>query len=80
MAQSRILEETSSRIREILAASPASDVERNLRVMLAGVFDKLQLATREELEIQQQVLARTREKVAALEARIAKLETDSRRP
>jgi len=79
MSQSRILEETSSKIREILAASPAKDLEKNLRAMLGGVFDKLQLATREELEVQQQVLAKTREKIAALEARIARLEDASGR-
>jgi ubiquinone biosynthesis accessory factor UbiK len=42
------------------------------------VFERLDLATREELDIQQRVLARTREKVSALEARVAELEAKIR--
>jgi BMFP domain-containing protein YqiC len=74
MPQTRILEDASAKIREVLAASPAKDLEKNLRAMLVAVFERLELATREELEVQQQVLARTREKLAALETRVAELE------
>jgi ubiquinone biosynthesis accessory factor UbiK len=80
VSQASLLDEASSKLREILAASPAKDVEKNLRAMLAAVFERLELATREELEVQQRVLARTREKVAALETRIAELEARLRRP
>jgi ubiquinone biosynthesis accessory factor UbiK len=78
MPQANVLDEVSARVREILAAGPAKDVERNLRAMLATVFERLDLATREELDIQQRVLARTREKVSALEARVAELEAKIR--
>jgi BMFP domain-containing protein YqiC len=77
MPQDR-MEELSAKIREILATSPAKDLEKNLRAMLGAVFDKLELATRAELEIQQKVLGRTREKVAALESRLAELEAKLR--
>jgi BMFP domain-containing protein YqiC len=50
------------------------DVEKNLRGALQGLFAKLDLVTREEFEVQTAVLARTREKLTALEARVAELE------
>ena len=50
------------------------DVQRNLRSAAEATLGKLNLVTREEFEIQQAVLARTREKLKALEARVAALE------
>lgn len=54
--------------------SMRADVERNFRAVLASGIDKLDLVTREEFEVQQAVLAKTRQKLAALEARLATLE------
>jgi len=78
MPASRILEDLSAKISEFLATSPAKDVEKNLRALLSAAFAKLDLATREELDIQAKVLARTREKLSALEARVAELEASLR--
>ena len=75
MSQTRILDDLSARISEFLAASPAKDVEKNLQALLSAAFAKLDLATRSELEIQSKVLARAREKISELEARVAELET-----
>jgi ubiquinone biosynthesis accessory factor UbiK len=50
------------------------DINRNLRASLQGGLAKLDLVTREELDIQAAVLARTREKLEGLEAQVAKLE------
>lgn len=50
------------------------DVERNLRAFLEGGMAKLDLVTREELDVQTAVLARTREKLERLEAVVAALE------
>ena len=74
MPQTRILDDLSARISEFLAASPAKDVEKNLQALLSAAFAKLDLATRAELEVQAKVLARSREKLAELEARVAELE------
>ena len=74
MSQKRILDEIGARVSEVLAASPAKDIEKNLRVMLSGAFSRLDLVTREEFDVQAKVLARTREKLDALEARVAELE------
>ena len=73
-------QEMNARMRELLAQSPAKDVEKNMRAMLVGFFDKLDLVTREEFDIQAKVLARTREKLDALEARVAELESKARQP
>ena len=74
MPQTRILDDLSARISEFLAASPAKDVEKNLQALLSAAFAKLDLATRAELEVQAKVLARSREKLSQLEARVAELE------
>ena len=75
MSQIRLLDDLSARISEFLAASPAKDVEKNVRALLSAAFAKLDLATRAELEIQAKVLARAREKLSELEARVAELES-----
>jgi BMFP domain-containing protein YqiC len=75
MPRTRILDELSARISEFLAASPAKDVEKNLQALLSAAFARLDLATRADLEVQVKVLARAREKLSELEARVAELES-----
>ena len=70
----RILEEISSKISKLLANTPAADVEKNMRALLSSMFAKLDLVTREEFDVQREVLARSREKITQLEARLAELE------
>ena len=67
-------EDLSARISAFLEASPAKDLEKNLRALLSAAFAKLDLATREELDVQIKVLGRTRENLTRLEARVAELE------
>jgi BMFP domain-containing protein YqiC len=74
MLKQKLLEEVSARISEVMAASPARDVEKNLKASLAGLLARLDLVTREEFDVQAQVLARTREQLQALETRVARLE------
>ena len=52
------------------------DIESNIRSVMSATFAKLDLVTREEFDVQTQVLRRTREKVDALEKRITELETE----
>jgi hypothetical protein len=74
MAQSSLLEDLSARISEFLAASPAKDLEKNLRALLTSAFARLDLATREQFEVQTRSLSRAREKLEELERRVAELE------
>ncbi len=74
MLDPKLFEDFSARLSAIVAASPVADVEKNARALLATFFTKLDLVSREEFDIQAQVLQRTREKLKALEERVARLE------
>lgn len=69
-----VFEELAARLSAIIAASPAADIEKNARSLLSSFFAKLDLVSREEFDIQAQVLLRTREKLKALETRLDELE------
>jgi len=73
----KLLDDLSRRVKELVDASPARDIEKNLRAMMSSTFSRLDLVTREEFDIQQEVLRRTREKLQALESRLAELEKNS---
>jgi ubiquinone biosynthesis accessory factor UbiK len=74
MLNAKIIEDLSAKLSAAANSGPAKDIEKNMRALLAQGFAKLDLVTREEFDVQAQVLARTREKLAALEALVAKLE------
>ena len=57
-----------------MAQSPVKDVEKNIRAILAGIFTKLDLVTRDEFEVQREILKHAREKLTALEEKMAILE------
>ena len=69
------LSELQTKISEVLQQSPARDIEKNMKAMLNQGFSKLDLLTREEFDIQSEVLQRTRARLEALEARVAELES-----
>ena len=79
MANQKLFDELDTKIRQLLADSPARDVEKNMQAMLKSLFGRLDLVTREEFDVQSQVLARTREKLTRLEAKLADLEQDLRK-
>ena len=64
------------KINQALESTPAKDIERNVKAMMTQGFSKLDLVTREEFEVQREVLAHTREKLADLEHRVARLEAE----
>ena len=68
------LAELSAKLAALAAANPAKDLEKNFRGMLSSTFAKLDLVTREEYDVQVRLLARAKEKLAALEARVAEME------
>jgi hypothetical protein len=74
MIERRFFDEMNERIGEALRNSPAQDVERNLRALLAAWFDRLDLVLREDFEVQKRLLERAQARLADLEARIAELE------
>lgn len=74
MPTPRILDDISNRLSELLATSPARDIEKNARALMGSVLSRLDLVTREEFDVQSELLARTRARLEALEARVAQLE------
>jgi BMFP domain-containing protein YqiC len=74
MLNAKIFEDISAKLSDAAKSSPAKDIEKNVRALLTQGFAKLDLVTREEFDVQAQVLARTREKLTALEAHVAELE------
>ena len=80
MLDKNVLNEIGSKVNEILGSSPARDVEKNMRAMLTGAFARLDLVTREEFDVQQEVIKRTRIKLAELEEKVRKLEQQLQQP
>ena len=78
MIDPKVFEEFSARLSSLIAASPAADIEKNARALLSSLFSKLDLVSREEFDIQAQVLLRTREKLKALEERVSRLEEQNK--
>ena len=78
MINAELFEQLQRRLGEVLAQSPAKDVEANLKAMLNAFFTRLDLVTREEFDVQVAVLRRTREKLEAIEAKLAALEQGDR--
>ena len=70
----KLLDEISRRVDEMIANTPAEDVQKNLRALMSAWFSRLDLVTRDEFDVQQSVLLRTREKLSMMEARVAELE------
>ena len=69
------LDNIANKLGEVFRQSPARDLEQNLKAGLTGWLSKLDLVTREEFDVQTQVLARTREKLTQLEARLTEMES-----
>ena len=75
MLNEKLFQDLNARLSELIASGPAKDVEKNVRALLSGFFTRLDLVTREEFDVQSEVLRRTREKLDQLEAKVAQLES-----
>ena len=70
----QFVEELSSKIRETLSKSPTGDLEKNIHALLQSTFSKLSLVSREEFDVQKEVLRQTRDKLEVLEKQLSVLE------
>lgn len=75
MRNETLFQELNARLSELIASSPARDLGKNARALLTGFFSRLDLVTREEFDVQSDVLRRTREKLEQLETKVVELET-----
>ena len=74
MINAQSLDELAKRIGRAIEASPAKDLEKNVKALLASGLSKLDVVPRAEFDVQAKVLARTREKLDELERKVAELE------
>jgi len=74
MDMNTFFSDMQNKINQAIENSPAKDIEKNVKSMMTQGFSKLDLVTREEFDVQAQVLAKTRAKLEALETRLAELE------
>lgn len=72
--------ELQRRLTELVRSGPGADIERNMKAVLQQGFQKLDLVSREEFDIQADLLAQLQTRVTALEAKLAALEASSRKP
>ena len=69
------VQEISDKIRELIKNSPIEDMEENINALLKSIFTKMDLITREEFDVQTEVLKKTRLKLEMLEKKLDQLET-----
>jgi len=79
MLQKPLMDEFRERLGEAIRKSPAAELEHNLRALMLAFFDRMDLVTREDFEIQKALLEQARSRLAALEARLAEIESDAAR-
>jgi hypothetical protein len=70
----RILDQITRTVSQTVPPGLTREVKKNLRAALRGTFERLNLVTREELDVQEAVLVRARERLVELEKRVAELE------
>jgi len=74
MLNPRNFDEIAARIGQAIENSPVKDVEKNVKAMLSSSLARLDVVPRAEFDVQAQVLLKTREKLEALEKRLAEIE------
>ncbi|WP_321331595.1 accessory factor UbiK family protein [Alcaligenes faecalis] len=72
--RSEWLEDLQKNVSELIAKSPAADIERNVKAFMSQAFNRMDLVTREEFDTYKLMLERALARVAALETRLQALE------
>jgi len=75
MLNSQVLNNLSFKIKEIVKSSPLEDMDKNIHALIRGAFTKMELVSREEFDVQTEVLRSTREKLKLCEEKLAELES-----
>ena len=72
------MNEIANKIKEVVNNSPLGDTEKNIHALLKSIFTKMELVTREEFDVQTEVLRNTREKLVMLEKKLSELESKTK--
>ena len=75
MLNAEKINEISIKINDLIKSSPIADIEKNIYALIQGAFTKMELVSREEFDVQTEVLRKTREQLTKMEARLIELET-----
>lgn len=70
----KILDDLQTKLGQIMASSPAKDIERNIRATLTQAISRLDVVTTEEYEIQKLIITQMQNKILSLETRLVELE------
>jgi hypothetical protein len=76
MFNSQLINDLSSKINDIIKNSPLQEVEKNINALIRGAFTKMELVSREEFDVQAEVLRKAREQLANLEEKLSTLEAE----
>jgi len=68
-----------AKVGDLIRASPAAELEGHMKTAVSTAMAKMDLVTREDFELQQQMLSKALEKMAALERRVVELEAEKLR-
>ena len=68
------LEEFQKKVSEIIAKSPAAEIQRNVKASMGQAFNRMDLVTREEFDVQTDLLSRAQVRIEALEQQLHALE------
>ena len=71
MEKQAFFQDFQQKVMDLIKASPAADIERNIKALMGQTFNKLELVSREEFDIQAALLQSLQSRVDALEARLA---------
>lgn len=74
MLNSSQFQDLSNKIKDIVNSSPLADVDKNIHALIKGALTKMELVTREEFDVQAEVLRHAREQLDSLEVKLAALE------
>ena len=75
MLDNKILGQISGQLSRLVASTPAAEFQKNTKALLTGAVARMNLVTREEFDIQRELLAKAQAKLAALEARLSEFES-----
>jgi BMFP domain-containing protein YqiC len=80
MDMNSFFNDLQSKVNQVIENSPAKDIEKNVKALLQSGLSRLDFVSREDFDVQVEVLRKTREKVERLEARVAELEARTAPP
>lgn len=70
----KAISDLQDKISDLLRSSPAGEVEKQVKSAFSSAISRMDVATREDFDLQQQMLSKALEKLSVLERRVAELE------